>query len=100
MSVQHQVGEQAHQRAVALHGEIGGSGPGRWRWARCLEQNRQPPQHAVEMNYRQSFGPSLTFEDGGPQRLVVRHRCFWQPVGGQFFYGFFLRAIARSMLRG
>lgn len=82
MSVQHQIGEQAHKRAVALHGEIGGSGPGHWRCARCLEQDRQSPHHAVEMNDRQAFGATPTFEDGGPQSLVVRHGRFWQPMDG------------------
>jgi hypothetical protein len=33
------------------------------------------------MNYRQSFGAAPTFEDGGPQGLVVRHGRFWQPIG-------------------
>lgn len=82
MRVQDQIGEQAHKCAVALHGEIGESRPGRWRRARCLEQDRQSPHHAVETNCRQSFGPSPTFEDVGPQRLVVRQGRFWQPIGG------------------
>jgi hypothetical protein len=34
------------------------------------------------LNYRQSFGAPPAFEDGGPQRLVVRHGRFWQPIGG------------------
>lgn len=70
MSVQHQIGEQANECAVALQGKIGGRGPGRWLYVRCLEQDRQSPRHAVEMHHRHSFGSSPTFEDTCAQRLV------------------------------
>ena len=100
MGMQHEIGEQADELAIATWRWVDENRRVRRRGCRRLEQYRQSLPHAVETKGRYSFAAALSEQKRRAQGFVVCCRGERQALRGRFFYGFFLRAIARSMLRG
>ena len=100
MGMQHEIGEQPDELAVATWRWVGGNRRVVRRHCRRFEQNRQALPHAVETKGRYSFAAVLSEQACRAQGFVARCGGGRQARWGRFFYGFFLRAIARSMLRG
>ena len=83
MSVQHEIGEQAHEFAVALQGWTHGTGHSRTRWGQRLEQNCQTVEHAVEAQRSDCLRARPSFEDIGSQCLVDCAGRWWQRLRGR-----------------
>ena len=100
MGMQHEIGEQADELTVATWHRVDGNRRVLRRHCRRFEQNRQSLPHAVETKGRYSFAAALSEQERRAQGFVACCRCERPALRGRFFYGFFLRAIARSILRG
>src|ERR1700719_1878362 len=99
LSLQDHVGHQTQERTIASDAGYGSY----WRvtgdvGSGSRHQHGQSIEHAVINHSPQSFGPRLTTQHLGAQRLVDRRGRGGYAVGCD--YRFFFRAKAPSMLRG
>ena len=101
LAPQQHVGEQANELAIVRHGRNGDilHGRGRRRW-RAGKGHRQSRQHAVIHDGAEPLGARPALQDLGAQRLVRLDRRERQAMRRGRVQRFFLRATARSMLRG
>ena len=73
MGMQHEIGEQADEFAIATGHWVGGNRRVRRRHCRRFEQNRQSLPHAVETERRNSFAAALSEQARRAQGFVARY---------------------------